>query len=482
MTNDLTTASAAASSAHGAPAGRAAWRRYLPAAAGLAYLTAWVVGLSVWPVNLALNATAAQEAASHAAHPAEAATQYLLAEGLAGLLLAVVLGSALLPRLRARVSRRAVGGAAILSAVAVVVSLTQCVIGLVLTSAAVDHDVATSGELFRLLNRLDGVKMLALAITAVCLAAVKSPSPVLPRWLRATAVLLTVALAASGYAYLTLTNSLAWTAYVSGVLLIVWVTGTGIALTIRHRRLGQEQASIDRDHRSGGIAVPHQEQDSLGDLLRLSQLLDEGPRGGGLEQGLPSRLGDPGQPRGQNDSRPDSVDANRGQLDREPLGQGLDGAGTGVRERGPARGPDRGRPGRQGDRPSRPDPGGRMLDRGDRTPETGLEYIPGRIQRDAGQRSLSFRVQRASGRVDQVVQFADPLDEGGNAVLVVAVDHFGGAVIRQLSQRGAQPLRAAGSDGHRCAGRRRQPSGRQSDARTAPNDQNLLVGQAHGPS
>jgi hypothetical protein len=129
MTNELSTASATASSALGPSAGRPAGRRYLPAAAGVAYLAAWVAGLSIWPVNLALNATAAQEAASHAAHPAEAATQYLLAEGLAGLLLAVVLGSALLPRLRVRASRRLTASAAIFGTVAVAVSLTQCVLG-----------------------------------------------------------------------------------------------------------------------------------------------------------------------------------------------------------------------------------------------------------------------------------------------------------------------------------------------------------------
>jgi hypothetical protein len=236
MTNELSTASATASSALGPSAGRPAGRRYLPAAAGVAYLAAWVAGLSIWPVNLALNATAAQEAASHAAHPAEAATQYLLAEGLAGLLLAVVLGSALLPRLRVRASRRLTASAAIFGTVAVAVSLTQCVLGVVLTVAAVDHHVGTSGDLFQLLNRLDGVKMFALAITAVSLAAVNSPRPVLPRWLRVTAVLLAVALAASGYAYLSLDNSLGWTAYVSGVLLLIWVTGTGIALTVRRPR------------------------------------------------------------------------------------------------------------------------------------------------------------------------------------------------------------------------------------------------------
>src|SRR5580692_10223482 len=62
-------------------------RTYLPAAAGVAYLAAWAAGLAVWPVNLALNATAAQVAASYRANPAEAVAQYLLTEGLAGILL-----------------------------------------------------------------------------------------------------------------------------------------------------------------------------------------------------------------------------------------------------------------------------------------------------------------------------------------------------------------------------------------------------------
>jgi hypothetical protein len=221
------------------PASRAAWRAYLPGAAGAAYLMAWVIGLAVWPVNLPLNATAAQAMASHAAHPAAAATQYLLAEGLAGLLLAAVLGSVLIPRLRARTGSRATVTAtvtaAILGSIAVVTSLTQCVIGLLLISAADRGDVAVSGDLFKLVNQLDGVKMLALAVTAFCLATLGGPATALPRWLRVTALPLAVALAASGYAYLTLTNALGWTAFVSGVLLLMWVTGTGIALTIRRR-------------------------------------------------------------------------------------------------------------------------------------------------------------------------------------------------------------------------------------------------------
>ncbi len=218
----------------------AAWRSYLPGAAGVGYLAAWVAGLAAWPSNLALNATPAQTAASYAAHPAGAVTQYLLAEGLAGLLLAIVLGGALLPGLRARVGRRADGRFTVTAAVsgilAVMVSLTQCTLGLILTSAATGHDVTASGDLSNVVNQLDGIKMIALAVTATCLAAVVSPGPVLPRWLRATGLLLALALAASGYAYLALANGLAWTAYVSGLLLLLWVTGTGIALTVRRRR------------------------------------------------------------------------------------------------------------------------------------------------------------------------------------------------------------------------------------------------------
>jgi hypothetical protein len=216
-------------------ASRAAWHAYIPGAAGAAYLIAWITGLTVWPVNLPLNATPAQAVASHAAHPAAAATQYLLVEGLAGFLLAAVFSSLLVRGLRARTGRRATLTVAVSGAVAVLTSLAQCVVGLLLTGAAHGHNITVSGSLFTLLNRLDGVKMLALAVAAVALAAVGGPAPALPRWLRVTAVPLALTLAASGYAYLTLTNALSWTAFVSGTLLLGWVTTTGVAFTVRRR-------------------------------------------------------------------------------------------------------------------------------------------------------------------------------------------------------------------------------------------------------
>jgi hypothetical protein len=207
------------------------WPAYLPGAAGLAYVVAWTAGLGAWPVNLALNATAGQTAAAYRAHPAGVIVQYLLVEGLAGVLLGIVL-ACVLRAVRDRVGGR-VTGAAALSAIAVITSLSQCVIGLLAAAAATNGNAAGCGSLSDLVNRLDGVKMLALAAAAAWLAV---SGPALTRWLRALAVPLGLALTASGYAYLTLSNALAWTVYVSGPLLLLWVAGAGIAATVRRRR------------------------------------------------------------------------------------------------------------------------------------------------------------------------------------------------------------------------------------------------------
>jgi hypothetical protein len=73
------------------------------------------------------------------------------------------------------------------------------------------------------------MKMFALAAMAaagVGLACRK----VLPRWLDYTAAVLTVTLIASGAGYLVLSTTLAQAVFVAGPLLLVWVTGAGVAL------------------------------------------------------------------------------------------------------------------------------------------------------------------------------------------------------------------------------------------------------------
>jgi hypothetical protein len=243
MRDDMTTASPfpvladeAAEGSHRSQAavwlpGSRGWRTYVPAVAGISYLAAWTIGLAEWAANLAVSATGPQVAASYQAHTTQAVVQYLLVEGLAGVLLGIVLGSTVLGRSRGRFVVRPTG-AALFAAIAVVVSIVQCVIGLLLAAAAARHDTALSGDLFALVNRLDGVKMLALAGSAAWLAA----NHRMARWLQLTGWLLAVAITVSGLAYLTLANALAWTAYISGVLLLVWVTGMGVWLTVVHRR------------------------------------------------------------------------------------------------------------------------------------------------------------------------------------------------------------------------------------------------------
>jgi hypothetical protein len=239
----IAAATAVPAGASGRTAGGAGWRDYLPGGAGVAYLVAWAAGLAAWPSNLPLNASATQTAASYAAHQGQAVVQYLLVEGLAGVLLGIVLGCAV----RSAAWRGQVGapvrGAAVLGAVAVITSVAQCVTGLALVAAAAGHDVTRCGDLSDLVNRLDGVKMLALAGAGACLALAGRPAPLLPRWLRVVTVPFGIALIASGYAYLALSQSLSWNAYVSGPLLLLWVAGLGITLARRGRMRGRGRRS-----------------------------------------------------------------------------------------------------------------------------------------------------------------------------------------------------------------------------------------------
>jgi hypothetical protein len=150
------------------------------------------------------------------------AVQFGLTEGLPAA------GLAIISVALARAARRSGAAAAarvtlIAGAVAALISLLQFVLGLVLAGTATP---GTAHLLYEAVNRLDGVKMLALAILALAGAG----SGALPRWLRYTGITLTVVITASGLAYLLLLASLAFLAVPAGVLLLVFITGTGLAL------------------------------------------------------------------------------------------------------------------------------------------------------------------------------------------------------------------------------------------------------------
>jgi hypothetical protein len=92
---------------------------------------------------------------------------------------------------------------------------------------------ATAHVLFQMVNRMDGGKMLVLAVLGAAAAA----APALPRWLRYAGAALAVAITASGVVYLLLLQSLALLAGPALVLLLVFITGAGIWLggTVRGR-------------------------------------------------------------------------------------------------------------------------------------------------------------------------------------------------------------------------------------------------------
>ena len=64
-------------------------------------------------------------------------------------------------------------------------SVLQCVLGLILISSATIGDVISSGDIFALVNRLDGVKQLLLCAMAIWLAV--RLRRILPLWLRRVA-------------------------------------------------------------------------------------------------------------------------------------------------------------------------------------------------------------------------------------------------------------------------------------------------------
>jgi len=193
--------------------------------AGIGYALSWIAGLSVPAPSPKLTASGAEIAAALAGHGTAVAAQYALTEGLPAAGLAIV--SIALARAARRSGAAAAARVALIALIAGVaaalISLLQFVLGVVLAGTGTP---GTAHLLYDTVNRLDGVKMLALAILGLAAAF----SGVLSHWLRYTGIALAIAITASGVAYLLLLQNLAILAVPAGVLLLVFITGTGIAL------------------------------------------------------------------------------------------------------------------------------------------------------------------------------------------------------------------------------------------------------------
>lgn len=205
----------------------------LSALAGIAYAAAWIISVSVGAPNPSVAASGGQVVVAFGGRGGPALAMFALAEGVAAIALVAVVISAARAARRCGQARAGLAAAAFGIAVAGV-SWAELALGTWLISGLVPgRRTATAGTVYHAIIRMDGAKMLLLGVMALAISELARRSPILPRWLALLGALLAAALVISGLGYLLLAPGLASAVYVSGVLLVIFVSATGIALRSR---------------------------------------------------------------------------------------------------------------------------------------------------------------------------------------------------------------------------------------------------------
>jgi hypothetical protein len=215
-----------------------------PALAGVGYSVAWIASQLTGAPNPSIAAPGTQLVASFAGHGGSMLAMFVLAEGVAAIALIFVVvfvaRAARQPGTR-QAARRAAVTAAGFGIASAVVSLVELGLGIWLFGTLLpQRRTATFGTAFHALNRLDGGKMFLLAAMAVALSAVAISAPILPRWLAPIGFLLGAALVVSGLGWVLLAPGLGNSVFVSGILLLAFVTATGVTLGLRTSRPAPE--------------------------------------------------------------------------------------------------------------------------------------------------------------------------------------------------------------------------------------------------
>jgi hypothetical protein len=178
---------------------------------GIGYTLSWIAGLSVPAPSPSFTATDPQVAAALAGHGPAVALSFALTEGLPAIGIAVV--SVAL----ARAAR---------SRLALITGLTAAAISVVMFALGLVMAAGTHPGLYQVIDRIDGVKMLLLAVLGIAGAC----AAVLPRWLRYAGAALSVSIGVSGIAYLFLLPGLSAATAAGLVFLLVFITGSGLVL------------------------------------------------------------------------------------------------------------------------------------------------------------------------------------------------------------------------------------------------------------
>jgi hypothetical protein len=196
---------------------------------GIGYSLSWIAGLAVPAPSPRFGAPGAEVVTALAGHAPAVATQFTLTEGLPAAGIAVI--SLALARTAARRGPADAGSlpgrlALVFGLAAAVISALQFGLGIALTMTSAP---GPAHLLYASVDRLDGAKMLALAVLGAAAAAMTA----LPRWLRYTAMALAVTITGSGLVYLLLVTSLAAAAGPALVLLLAFMTGCGIMIGMK---------------------------------------------------------------------------------------------------------------------------------------------------------------------------------------------------------------------------------------------------------
>jgi hypothetical protein len=198
----------------------------VPGIVGIGYSLSWIAGLAVPAPSPRFGASGAEVVAALAGHGPAVAAQFALTEGLPAAAIAVIsVALARTARQRGAAGTWSVPGrfALVSGLVAAIISALQFGLGIALTATSAP---GPAHLLYASADRLDGAKMLALAVLGASAAAMTA----LPRWLRYTGIALAVAITCSGLVYLLLIASLAAAAGPALVLLLAFMTGCGIMI------------------------------------------------------------------------------------------------------------------------------------------------------------------------------------------------------------------------------------------------------------
>jgi len=206
-------------------ASEASRRPRWPMIAGFGYLASWVIGLSAFGVGPGADATDLEVSQYFADHRVATSLQSLLIHGVA----AVALLTVLVASKRARISGHLAHAAGL---TAVALSLVQ--LSLDLWRSAISTGTTTT-QLVEAIDRVDGLKMFALALMVAAGVPAMRAAGVIAGRMAFVGRVSAVALVVSGIAYGAAIDGLVISASLSLVLLLGWVAFQGVAAGRRSR-------------------------------------------------------------------------------------------------------------------------------------------------------------------------------------------------------------------------------------------------------